>query len=1321
MDQKYILDTRIPFCKLISGFLAVALLISASLAPLPVIAATLVDGPNLALVANGGTVTVSSALGGYPASALNDGVRQTGYGYWNDATQRQYPDWAQVGWAEPRTIDKVVLRLPVASQLTEAQRTIGSLTLQYWDPSTGSWKNISALNGTPNPILQWVAPTTPNGSELREFVFDPVTTEKVRVVFDAGNSDGWSFLEEIEVYHRVEVGPAVTLAYGSGNTGLDAGLLPGDVVTLSARVTDAKGLGVPAYPVTFTVTAGGGEVLSADADPSMPGIQVLTGQDGEARAQVRTGPVPGENGLSASAPLQGSPVAFSVTTGSVEQAFKASVAWLREAAATLEVGSRRIAYDGTVMYTPDGVGSYNAFWVRDFEYMVEGYPEGIPLDDIRRGFEYLVNRQRADGAMPDRVAADGTGVYLVVGPEPPTDNSQFMVKLAYQYYRLTGDLSLFTQYKKELVRGMEFVPRSPATRLVYIAPDRPHSPYGFTDTVMKTGDLLFSSLLYFEAADNLAELFQAAGDDVNARRWEAEAAAIRRDLQTLYDSESGMFFAASVDNRQIDIWGSAYAVFIGAATPDQARGVAKYLKDHYAEVIRRGQVRHIAGGSFWQKALAAPGTYQNGAYWATPTGWVVYALSKVDPDLARRTIIDMVRDFRLNGVNEAFNNDNGYVGVRKYVASATLPLQGVRWMEGEAQERLAAAEAKGKALSHYLGEAGFESDVAAYLAARVEELLTHVRAAGTAAASGGGSNATLHTAHALHAADAIAGWLGKKVAKGQVPEGKIVAVTWRLDYIRRDLSRAATALTGGQVQMQINDRKVIPGQSFTVTLTFTNTGTRNVTGGSFSVAAPVGWTVSAVGLTEFGLLPPGDSASAEFQVVVDPKTATPAMEALIGTASARIADGIATLEDWAGLQVVPRLEVTLAAQRFTARSGGNLDLTAVVTNNGPQAGIAVRLEVPSGWPAPAMQSLTLGGDQSAVISFTITIPADAAGGYPLAVVATTARETYEARGEVMVTVPGANLALAKNGGAITVSSQLSGYPASAINDGVRNHGTAGYWNDATNNQFPDTVELSWALPQTLNRLLLRLPVMPTLAAGQRTIGAIQVEYWDGSTWRPLRFTGQSNPIRNWTAPTVADGTELKDLWFDPITTQKVRLVYLSGNSDGWSFLEELEAYNIELVNLSLPGSSGQASASSQLGGYPASAVNNAIADRSPAGYWNDATNGQFPDWVQVSWPTSREVNRVVLRLPVMLAIQPAPVRTIEQSTLQYWDVTVGQWVAIVRISHWTAPGGVDDGSQIKEFEFPTITTDKVRWVVEAGNADGWSFLDELETYLIPLP
>ena len=44
----------------------------------------------------------------------------------------------------------------------------------------------------------------------------------------------------------------------------------------------------------------------------------------------------------------------------------------------------------------------------------------------------------------------------------------------------------------------------PAAGLVYNSVEAPNCTYGFTDAVAKTGTLLFSSLLYFDATRQLA-------------------------------------------------------------------------------------------------------------------------------------------------------------------------------------------------------------------------------------------------------------------------------------------------------------------------------------------------------------------------------------------------------------------------------------------------------------------------------------------------------------------------------------------------------------------------------------------------------------------------------------------------------------------------------------------------------------------------------------------------------------------------------------------------------------------------------------------------
>ena len=74
-------------------------------------------------------------------------------------------------------------------------------------------------------------------------------------------------------------------------------------------------------------------------------------------------------------------------------------------------GCRTLAQDGTVLYTPDGIASYDALWLRDFSYMAEYAPECIPNDDLIGCIRFAGKHQREDGWMPDRTYADGTTCY----------------------------------------------------------------------------------------------------------------------------------------------------------------------------------------------------------------------------------------------------------------------------------------------------------------------------------------------------------------------------------------------------------------------------------------------------------------------------------------------------------------------------------------------------------------------------------------------------------------------------------------------------------------------------------------------------------------------------------------------------------------------------------------------------------------------------------------------------------------------------------------------------------------------------------------------
>jgi hypothetical protein len=369
-----------------------------------------------------------------------------------------------------------------------------------------------------------------------------------------------------------------------------------------------------------------------------------------------------------------------------------ATAWLRAEARRLIRACRRPMRDGTAAFPPQVGAGYNAFWLRDYAYMVEGCGDAFTDRELIDACRLFVGAGRADGACVDCVKFDGTPIYKpgmgTMGENPVADGSQFTIDVAWHAYRRTHDHALVRQIIDRLVKAIRAVPRNPQTGLVHIRPGPGYDrcPYGFTDTVRKQGDELFSSLLLVQAARQLADLLDAAGRPGAAQHWRTEADRVAAGIrQVFWDPPLGLFRAATVQCREPDIWGSAFAVYLDVASQEQSLAVAKYFATHYAEIVQHGQVRHLPGGMYWEKACPKD-QYQNGGFWATPVGWFVYTLDLADPGLADRTVVEMVRDFQRRGVVEWVFREK--VGVTDYVANAALPLAGIdRMIQRRRQQR----------------------------------------------------------------------------------------------------------------------------------------------------------------------------------------------------------------------------------------------------------------------------------------------------------------------------------------------------------------------------------------------------------------------------------------------------------------------------------------------------------------------------------------------------------------------------------------------------------------------------------------------------------
>ena len=356
--------------------------------------------------------------------------------------------------------------------------------------------------------------------------------------------------------------------------------------------------------------------------------------------------------------------------------------WLQGRSLQLIRGAQAKMNDGTSAFLPQVGLNYNAFWLRDYAYMLEGCPEAFSDMELRNSLLTFVKALRSDGAGVDCVKCDGTPIYKPgyegMGDNPVADGSQFTVDVAWRTQQRLKDAELLKRIIDPLVKSMNAVPRDSVTGLVYIDPSKAwdRCPYGFTDVVRKTGCELFCSLLDVRASRQLADLLEEVQRNTEAATWriaaDAKAAAIQK---VFWDPNVGLFNAATIKCKQPDIWGSAFAVHLGIATAGQSHAIAQYFKRHHGEIVQKGQIRQLPVGVYWE-GYDRKDYYQNGGFWGVASGWVVETLKLVDPALAEQTVVDMVRDYSQRGVWEWIHGEQ--VGVASYVACAALPLASLR-------------------------------------------------------------------------------------------------------------------------------------------------------------------------------------------------------------------------------------------------------------------------------------------------------------------------------------------------------------------------------------------------------------------------------------------------------------------------------------------------------------------------------------------------------------------------------------------------------------------------------------------------------------------
>jgi hypothetical protein len=367
---------------------------------------------------------------------------------------------------------------------------------------------------------------------------------------------------------------------------------------------------------------------------------------------------------------------------------------------------------GFALRVPGATQSYYpAFWVRDAAMMLGG--DLVPPGELSGWIKVIARTQPGpEGihlphnmfvpgySIPDHVTLHGEacwypGAYAEQGVGdfgllPPADDAFYFVQMVHEHYRLTKSKHALmekvdTGYGPATVlataeRAFDSVevtslPLDKAG-LVMCQPGQTRVDWGFCDSIRKTGVALMPSLLRWQAARRMVELERAVGDSTKADSYRKVADEVQKSLNVFFEKDH--LVSATGWGRQDDVWATAFAVWLGVFPRKQQYLLAHHLLTLYKErgIVSAGQVRGLPSGTYWDHASSGPDTYQNGGFWATPTGWFVSAIDLVDHKTAQEIFTSFIEDLkthRHDGAPYEWTNPSKSVRVNgQYGSSAGL-------------------------------------------------------------------------------------------------------------------------------------------------------------------------------------------------------------------------------------------------------------------------------------------------------------------------------------------------------------------------------------------------------------------------------------------------------------------------------------------------------------------------------------------------------------------------------------------------------------------------------------------------------------------------
>jgi hypothetical protein len=336
-----------------------------------------------------------------------------------------------------------------------------------------------------------------------------------------------------------------------------------------------------------------------------------------------------------------------------------------------------------VLIRPGGRTSYPAFWIRDYAMSIEtGYvseKEQKHLLDLTASTQSdsLIQTKWGTsipkGSIADHIRIDdGKPIYFPGtysfenqgekkwGMQPPFCDQFFFIQMAYLYvksFSKTSELSKKINGVKlinRLEQAYQMPPSHPQSKLVHVDDSNRGVDFGFRDAIYITGKLCYASLLKYQAANQMAYLFTKMGNKSKAYAYQQEAKLLNRSIISTFIDARGMLRASTGTSGQADVWATSLAINLGVLTGKSRLKAAQYLRDAYfkGELSQKGNIRHVVQSddfsaiSAWEKSVVPINTYQNGAYWGTPVGWVCQAIAYVDLPSAQKLAKEFIQELR---------------------------------------------------------------------------------------------------------------------------------------------------------------------------------------------------------------------------------------------------------------------------------------------------------------------------------------------------------------------------------------------------------------------------------------------------------------------------------------------------------------------------------------------------------------------------------------------------------------------------------------------------------------------------------------------------